>query len=438
MAKTGESYQAAFQALDQRSPTDPFQNLPTILEFLEPHVTPYPAQRVILKLVYGLPLDDTETFEVRIDPEFRPGEVITHTCLHTEKSYVQHLYEDGRCNVRESTSPHQAFFLALGRRAGKNLIQSWILAYETYRLLQLKDPHASLELQPHQSISLTTISSNNDNAELLRDETRWWLNQTNLPHPHILTKHIARFQTQTDQIHNPDQASVLVHHENSRSSGLNDHFLVLLDNFAHFPFPHDTLKTLQTTVLQPHSKLGVISIPNGAKNAFGVSFASLLQHPDQGLALQIPSWELNPTLNLEKIARELTWEELHQEFGASFIHTIPEEPDPTQKLLQQTLSKLHDRLSPFLDALETTKPSDQELLQEALSNLTQNCQWCDSHPTTTLVVVSDSDHNQSPMRLCDTCVPTLVKTKQDAGYDVRTEELPAAHTVRKLQARLNP
>ena len=69
-----------------------------IIEFVESpwglKMTLFPVQRVILKAHYGLELDDKDTFEIS-DWSRKNVEV------HTEKSYLKKLFEEGRCNIGE-------------------------------------------------------------------------------------------------------------------------------------------------------------------------------------------------------------------------------------------------------------------------------------------------------------------------------------------------
>jgi len=89
-----------------------------IIEFVEApwglKMKLFPVQRVILKVHYGLELDDTKTFEIS---DWRRQNVE----VHTEKSYLKKLYDEGRCNVGEVIPGKQRreMILSIGRRSGK-------------------------------------------------------------------------------------------------------------------------------------------------------------------------------------------------------------------------------------------------------------------------------------------------------------------------------
>lgn len=89
-----------------------------IIEFVEApwglKMTLFPVQKVILKAHYGLELDDTDTFEIS-------DWTRKHVEVHTEKSYLKKLFDEGRCNIGEVVPGVQRreMLLSIGRRSGK-------------------------------------------------------------------------------------------------------------------------------------------------------------------------------------------------------------------------------------------------------------------------------------------------------------------------------
>ena len=69
-----------------------------IIEFVESpwglKMKLFPVQRVILKAHYGLELSDVPSFEIS---DWRRENVE----VHSEKSYLKKLYDEGRCNIGE-------------------------------------------------------------------------------------------------------------------------------------------------------------------------------------------------------------------------------------------------------------------------------------------------------------------------------------------------
>lgn len=77
-------------------------------------MTLYPVQRFIVKLYYHIPLDRT-TKSIRVTDMFN-SKVLYH---FTEPEYLEFLYNEGRCNIKEQDHERRELLLAIGRRAGK-------------------------------------------------------------------------------------------------------------------------------------------------------------------------------------------------------------------------------------------------------------------------------------------------------------------------------
>lgn len=90
-----------------------------------------PVQRVVFKLVRGLPLDDVQKFPLRSFEPGRDGHSWSVT-EHTEKSYVRKLYDEGRCNVSGTGfgTGFRDVTLVAGRRSGKTTIAGALCAHE--------------------------------------------------------------------------------------------------------------------------------------------------------------------------------------------------------------------------------------------------------------------------------------------------------------------
>ena len=79
----------------------------------------YPVQKFIVKMYYKIPLDDTlpaDKDRIKVTDKF--GKKVLHEL--TEKQYLEFLYNQGRCNVKEQDDkPRGELILILGRRSGK-------------------------------------------------------------------------------------------------------------------------------------------------------------------------------------------------------------------------------------------------------------------------------------------------------------------------------
>ena len=115
----------------------------------------YPVQRAILKMTYGIELEDTEPCIAvwgSLDREgWREGWRREERHMLTEVEYLRYLYESGRCNIGEVIPGHERreLVLAVGRRSGKCIAgDSLVLTGNgIFRIEELGDP-AGPEVQP--------------------------------------------------------------------------------------------------------------------------------------------------------------------------------------------------------------------------------------------------------------------------------------------------
>ena len=132
-----------------------------------PNVPPLlPAQRVVLKCFYGVPLDTTEKY-IPINDRFNENLLY----LFTEQEFVDYLFEQGRINTLDFTKHFQTLELVCGRRGTKTTVTAVIAAYEIYKLLLHRHPQAYFGIMPDDIISMTCLSNRADNAKVLYDRT---------------------------------------------------------------------------------------------------------------------------------------------------------------------------------------------------------------------------------------------------------------------------
>lgn len=352
MKKTGETYQAAYQALDQ-------DREPTILEFLEPFVRPYPVQRIVLKLLYGLPLDDTATFE------FHDALLSGEKVVHTEKSYVRFLHANGRCNLLdvEPGHEHKQFVFVTGRRAGKSVIQSWVVAYELWRVLNWP------EKKNDPLVGIGVLGHCEDQARLLRDQIEYVVNKLKGLHEHRRT-HTQNWSKYTREKH-PDpqsRAKAVVKYAKASRHALHGMgtYLATIDEYAFIQNPQETYDGILPTLAHyENSKLLACSTPNGFNDFYSL-FMQVKTNPEKGLVLQLPTWEINPTISLESLRSEkerdpfIFW----QEYGAEFLEDEEEEDDVVaqwrehlerEQSLKEKLTSTYSSVEEWIEALQACR-----------------------------------------------------------------------------------
>lgn len=120
-----------------------------------------PIQKLVLKCLYGIPLDDkTETIVI-------PDLTNEHELYKfTEVEALDFLYREKRCNIKEVIPGHQfpVFSYIGGRRAGKSTLGALIAAYELRKLLQFDDPAEHYGKVPGSNVSVQMVAPTEDQA----------------------------------------------------------------------------------------------------------------------------------------------------------------------------------------------------------------------------------------------------------------------------------
>lgn len=303
----------------------------------------YPVQRVVLKAMYGIPLDDT-TPNV---PIYRGKWRRTGERMLTEADYLKFLADDGRANV--DTIEEGQYFASVnvskGRRSGGSFLSSLILAYELYSLLrEHESPQRHFGMPDTQVICLMAISCNKDMAGNLRDTTRGhlskvrWLEQLRANETQTYTSYLtqhdeARMEADADAtIYN--SSTVRLAYRTAVAKGLrgNANKTVLAEEYAFF---HDAMEVRNAVIPSTYGfgaegRMVAISSPNGqqldqrgeTRCPFYAEFKRSMEGAAGALCLQIPTWELNPMFDpelLEQFHNETSTARFDAEWGARFV-----------------------------------------------------------------------------------------------------------------------
>lgn len=286
----------------------------------------FPVQRIILKAHYGLPLDDQRK-NVPVSDWRRKN--FRHM---TEAEYLQFLYDEGRCNIREVVPDHQRreLVLSLGRRSGKTALASCIAGYETYKLICKGDPHKYYGLPASNPLQIISVATDKDQAGLLYQEVYGHFQKCSFFGPYIAncTQTFARFQTPLDieryGYYVDDQSakvSIKVTFRSCIAKGLRGagNIVVILDEIAHFTDKGQSSAdevynavTPSTSAFSPkdpndprvpigevEGRIISISSPLGKQGHFYRLFQIGMQGglaADNMLCMQAPTWEVNPTI----------------------------------------------------------------------------------------------------------------------------------------------
>ena len=285
----------------------------------------FPVQKVILKAHYGLELSDKETFDVTDWRRSNPLKL-------TEKQYLEYLYNEGRCNIKEVIPgvERREMILSIGRRSGKTTISACIAAYETYKLISKGDPQKYYGLPKSNNIQIISVATDKDQAGLLYQEVSGHYKNCSFFSPYTAnnTMSYARFQTPIDieryGSYSEDQnakATIKITFRSCVAKGLRGagNIVVILDEVAHFTdagqsgadavynavvpstsafSPKDPTDS-RIPIGEVEGRIILISSPLGKQGMFYKLFQIGMGSSEAAknmLCVQAPTWEVNPTV----------------------------------------------------------------------------------------------------------------------------------------------
>jgi hypothetical protein len=338
----------------------------------------FPVQRIILKAHYGMGLDDNPhgfPLDERIPkdhPHYDPTLVdedgyyayrIVVTDFKrdnerymTEAGYLEYLHSEGRSNIKRVVPGKQRreMVLSVGRRSGKTLITSCIVAYEAYKLLLKGNPQAFYGSSQSNVIQLISVATDKDQASLLYREASGHFNKCDYFKPYMAnsTQSFATFQTPYDierygsyRENSKARYSINVTFRSCVAKGLRGgaNILVALDEVAHFgekgqasadevyqavepstrTFSPKDPRNPTRPVGENEGRIIMISSPLGRQGLFYKQFQLGFGNnkaADNLLCIQAPTWEVNPTVPAETFVASYLKDPnvFFTEFGAEF------------------------------------------------------------------------------------------------------------------------
>jgi hypothetical protein len=313
-----------------------------ILEYIEQSwglgMKLFPVQRFLVKLYYFLPLDEKEkTIEVR-------DMLGTKTLYNfTEREYLSYIYNEGRCNIKEQDHERRELVLAIGRRAGKTTLSGIFASYEVYRMLNLGNPQEYYGLPNGNRIQIISVATDKDQASILFNEVTTHLAKCDYFKPYIANNTLSHIQFRTPydiERYGPTarhqngkfvsfngKATLRVTFKSSSPKGLrgSGNVVVIMDEMAHYMNKGEASAksiydavTPSTAAFSPkdpktgrpivradggeypvESRIITISSPLNKHGKFYDLFHEAMSNGESSknmLAIQAPTWEVNPTL----------------------------------------------------------------------------------------------------------------------------------------------
>jgi len=321
----------------------------------------FPVQKFIAKMYYHLPLEDKKkTIEIRD----RFNEKLLWTL--TEKEYLDYLYNEGRCNLKEQDHERKQLILPIGRRSGKSTISAAFASYELYKLLSMENPQAYYGLPNGNRIQLVSVATDKDQAGILFNEVTGHMAKCEWFKDYLAsnTQSMVQYRTRYDiekygkqsRFENGKfqsmngKASVRLTFKAAVSKGLRGagNIVMILDEMAHFQSKGSASAEeiynsigpsgLAFTPKDPETKRALEGASNDTRvicissplNKQGKFFALYQQSLQKGeasenmLMIQAPTWEVNYTVDTSFL-RQKYYEDPENymtEFGAQFSDRV--------------------------------------------------------------------------------------------------------------------
>jgi hypothetical protein len=304
----------------------------TIIDFIERFkLLPYglfPVQKFILKLYYNIPLDTTlpnnDTDIIKITDKF--GVKVLYEL--TEFQYLEYLYSQGRCNIKEQDGKERReLLLVLGRRSGKSTLSALVAAYELYKLLRRGYPQSYYGIPAGNEIRILCVANDKEQASIVYSEMGGhveavdYFKSSEVGH----TQTFMRFQTDNDKkkFGEGNKATITATFKSSIAKGLRGRGIMcaILDELAFFvddgkssaervykailpsiaQFSPKDSKNKRKAVGPSEGRIIAISSPD-AREGFFYRLYQISMSNDKAsqnmLMIQAPTWEVNTALDV--------------------------------------------------------------------------------------------------------------------------------------------
>lgn len=312
---------------------------PRYLNFLgqDPAMTLWPMQKIVLKMFYRgtrgnqhIKLDDNEVEMLR---KINEEEELDYDS--DSNGFIQ-VYEKYLRNV-EFTH----LLLVMGRRSSKTTMVSIIAAYEAYKLCECPEgnPQKYYRVAPDKEIFIINVATNEKQALILFSEIESRIARGPYFRDKISQDHWKKGEikllTSADKRENEERKKngvagkvegsivLMSGHSNSASLRGNAAICVLFDEFAHFKTTtgvssgDEVYNAIMPSMKQfgKDGKVIILSDPRGKDGMFWRLFqmaqkkteenGTVLYPYDDILALQLPTWRMNPEPSFDKKSLEL-------------------------------------------------------------------------------------------------------------------------------------
>jgi hypothetical protein len=430
--ENGSDDDSGFEINEDHMDVIEFVESPAGLGFTEElsGVSLFPVQRFILKAFYNHPLEKDEK-TIKIPKSWRHAQSQDEDDYHlfTEQEYMEYLYNNGRCNIKELDGDRHELVLPIGRRSGKSFISGIIAAFETYKLLRKGNPQKYYGLPEGDRIQISSVATATEQAGILYKEAKRHFNNCDFYDQYLAknTMSYVQFQTprdiqETGRAEEGGDQSVRVTFYSSVSSGIRGsaNIVVIMDEVAFFNREGESSAEAVYEAVEPsvatfspkpdnpddpipdsEGRIIMISSPYSKDGLFYRKYRDSKGSgagADDILMVQAPTWEVNPTISADTFAKSYDKDPrvFQTEFGAQFsdkVQTWIEREEDLQVCIDKELKpkKRGTTRDPHyigLDlaakndrtALALTKPTDEKVRMQYHEQWQAGENWYELNP----------------------------------------------------------
>jgi hypothetical protein len=309
----------------------------------------WPAQKVILKCLYGLELDQT--------PDAVPVYDIMNEKLlfqFSEKDFLEYLYNEGRCNIKEVEigKVYNELLLVCGRRASKSVITSIISAYELYKLVRCDNPQKKFGIVPGGEICIVSVAPTEAQAMVIYNQIASYAKVS----PHIRDKIVSmtaqegfKLQSDADFRIDPKSGTIFCITGGSSANSIRGHnaIIVIFDEFSFFASNGGRFSdkeiynalTPSVSSFRGEGKKIILSSPDNTSSYFYELYQMSLKFPKDSLMFKMYSALINhKNLSTEELKskRRLDKQAFMREFGGEFQTSVSswiDDPDSFKRCI---------------------------------------------------------------------------------------------------------
>lgn len=299
-----------------------------------------PMQRFIIKVFYGMELDD-KTRYIPINDMFNEKELYKFT----EKECLKYLIEEGRTNIKDidgwMNNKYSEMDLCMGRRSSKSVIASIVANFELYKLDKKDNPQAYYGFPEGQEICITCIATDNGQAGNLFDMIRSRALNCKFMASNIVGNSQTSMSLQTDndiRLYGKNgKATLKVLTGGCSANGLRgrNNIVVILDEAAFFidndgRYSGDAVYDAVTPSVASFTKYGettngdgkviMLSSPYKKAGIFWDSCNNAMSNPSSTLFFKMYSAMVNPTIDSAYLRKQYrrSKSSFMCEYGAEF------------------------------------------------------------------------------------------------------------------------